>query len=227
MPNLLFKSVSAIIFLCINGFCFAQKADSSHTVYKPPINQEKIYIHYDKVNYLPGDTLRFKAYLFRGLIRSRASTNFYLELCNDKGTVITRVIAPIFESTASGSIVLPLDSNNTRLYCRAYTAAMLQNTDFIYTKELSVLNLKPTETASESLPATISFLPEAGDWVEGVPALMAFKVTDAYGLPIKAAGYISLNNDTITWFSTIHDGMGAFTILPRQGQKYSAVWTDD
>jgi hypothetical protein len=227
MPNLLVKLVSTIIFLCVSSFCFAQKADSLHIAYKPPVNQEKIYIHYDKVNYLPGDTLRFKAYLFTGTTRSRTSTNFYLELCNDKGTIISRVIAPILESTASGSVVLPVDSNYTRLYCRAYTAAMLQNTDFVYTKELSVLNLKPIEADGENLPAIISFLPEGGDWVEGVPSLMAFKVTDAFGLPIQATGYIKFNSDTITRFSTLHDGMGAFTILPHQGQKYTAVWTSD
>jgi len=227
MPNLFVKSVLAIIYLSVSGFCCAQKADLSHTTYKPSINQEKIYIHYDKVNYIPGDTLRFKAYLFTGTTRSRASTTFYLELCNNNGTILNRVIAPILESTASGSIVLPVDSNNTRLYCRAYTAAMLQNTHFIYIKELSVLNLKPIEDSNGNLPATISFLPEGGNWIEGVPSLMAFKVTDACGLPIKAAGYIKFNNDTITRFSTIHDGMGVFTILPRQGQKYTAIWTDD
>jgi hypothetical protein len=226
MTNLLSRSVFVIILLCVSKFCFSKKVDSLGLMYKHSITQEKIYIHYDKTNYILGDTLRFKAYLFTGPVRSKASTNFYLELINDNGAVISRITAPIFESTASGNIVLPVDSGSSHLYCRAYTASMLKDPGFIYFKELSVLNIKNADRVQEGAPFTISFLPEGGDWVDGLPSLMAFKVTDVHGLPVKASGCIKAQNDSIIAFATTHNGMGAFTILPHRGQKYIAVWTD-
>jgi hypothetical protein len=226
--NLLFVRLSfvATILFCSN-FCIAQNLDQivDNQLQKDP--QEKIYIHYDKSSYVTGDTVWFKAYLFSGSKRSRAGKNFYLELLDNNGKVLNRLTAPIFESTASGNIVLPTDTAIHAVYCRAYTEVMLKgDSSFIYMKQLSVLNLQKTAEVVNVTPPAIHFLPEGGDWVNGIPSLMAFKVTDANGMPVKAEGVIKSNGNTVTEFATTHDGMGAFTMLAQPNQSYTAVWKD-
>jgi hypothetical protein len=226
--NLLFVRLSfvATILFCSN-FCIAQSLDQivNNQLQKDP--QEKIYIHYDKSSYVTGDTVWFKAYLFSGSKRSRAGKNFYLELLDNNGKVLNRLTAPIFESTASGNIVLPTDTAIHAVYCRAYTEVMLKgDSSFIYMKQLSVINLQKTSEVVNVTPPAIHFLPEGGDWVNGIPSLMAFKVTDANGMPVKAEGVIKSNGNTVTEFATTHDGMGAFTMLAQPNQSYTAVWKD-
>jgi hypothetical protein len=226
--NLLFARLSFIVILLFcSNFCIAQSLDEvvNNQLQKDP--QEKIYIHYDKSSYVTGDTVWFKAYLFTGSKRSRAGKNFYLELLNDNGKVLNRLTAPIFESTASGNIVLPTDTAIHAVYCRAYTEVMLKgDSNFIYKKQLSVLNIQKTSEIATSTPPVIHFLPEGGDWVNSIPSLMAFKVTDANGMPVKAEGVIKNNGSTVTEFATTHDGMGAFTMLAQPNQVYNAVWKD-
>jgi hypothetical protein len=205
---------------CTN--CFSQQAGSP--VLKSG-NREKIYIHYDRATYALGDTVWFKAYLFTGSQPSKSSKSFYLELFDNKGKLLKRVTAPIFQSSASGSMVLPEDTSVRGLHCRAYTAGMLQgDTSFIYTKALSVTSFKKATASPVVNAAHIRFLPEGGYWVNGIPALMAFTVTDINGWPVNAAGYIKAGDKIITSFSTAHDGMGAFTIIPEEGAAYVAVW---
>lgn len=150
-----------------------------------------------------------------------------MELLDENGKLLNRLTAPIFESTASGNIVLPTDTTVHAIYCRAYTEAMLKSdSSFIYMKQLSVLNLEKVPQVNNATAPVIHFLPEGGDWVTGVPALMAFKVTDANGMPVKADGVIKSNGNTVTEFATTHDGMGAFTILAQPNQAYTATWKD-
>ncbi|RWY55779.1 hypothetical protein [Mucilaginibacter gilvus] len=221
----LFCFVIASLFA---NLCIAQTIDEmvNYQIQKNP--QEKIYIHYDKNSYVTGDTLRFKAYVFSGSKRSTAGKNFYLELLNDKGKVMSRVTAPVFESTASGNLVLPIDSVSSAFYCRAYTESMLRSdSSFIYTKALSVINMSKSQANVNAGSTRISFLPEGGDWVENVPGLIAFKVTDANGMPVNASGVIKSGNDVMADFATTHDGMGFFAMSPQPNQTYTAVWKDN
>jgi hypothetical protein len=226
--NLLFVRLSFVVTLLFcSNFCIAQSLDQivNNQLRKDP--QEKIYIHYDKNSYVTGDTVWFKAYLFTGSKRSRAGKNFYLELLDNNGKLVNRLTAPIFESTASGNIVLPTDTAIHAVYCRAYTEVMLKgDSSFIYMKQLSVINLQKTVEVVNATPPVIHFLPEGGDWINGIPSLMAFKVTDANGMPVKAEGTIKSNGNTVTEFATTHDGMGAFTMLAQPNQYYTAVWKD-
>jgi hypothetical protein len=228
MNQLLARLFCSVVTLLSANLCIAQTVDEmvNSQIQKNP--EEKIYIHYDKNSYVTGDTVRFKAYLFSGSKRSTAGKNFYLELLNDKGKVMSRVTAPVFESTASCNLVLPIDSVTSAFYCRAYTESMLRgDSSFIYTKALSVINLAKHAANVNSGSTKISFLPEGGDWVENVPGLIAFKVTDANGMPANASGVIKSGNEVMADFATTHDGMGYFAMSPQPNQTYTAVWKDN
>jgi|GEM_PF-4067379 len=191
-----------IIFAGI-GRCLGQMPDSILLRHENGVSPEKIYIHYDRDNYLLGDTVWFKAYLFTGSAKSK-SKNFYFELFDDKGKLLKRIIAPIFESTASGSLVIPDDDKITGLLCRAYTAAIL-NVDaaFVYSQQLPVINLKHETRSSTNNSASIRFLPEGGDLVNDIPSAVAFKITDLNGFPVEGSGKVMFKDSVVAAFSTI------------------------
>ncbi|MEO6315891.1 MAG: hypothetical protein ABIU63_17870 [Chitinophagaceae bacterium] len=216
--------------LLLTGFVSVQgqNIDSLLGIFKQADPQEKLYIHFDKNYYSPGETIWFKAYIFDGLERAAAPKNFFAELIDEGGNVLSRFTAPVGESSAAGSFGLSPTFSKSLIYFRAYTTAMLNgDTNFLYVKPLRILTSTKTARNKQPLAVSISFLPEGGDMIADVPAMLAFKATDANGLPVNAKGYIKgSDNARIGDFSSVHNGMGWFKLLPKPGQTYTAVWKD-
>ncbi len=206
----------------------AQNIDSLLNIFKQADPQEKIYIHFDKNYYNPGETIWFKAYIFDGLERAAAPKNFYAELVDEGGSIISRLTAPVGESSAAGSFSLAPNFSRSLIYFRAYTTAMLNgDTNFIYLKPIRILTHAKQVKNKAPLPVSISFLPEGGDMVADLPCTLAFKVADANGLPVNAKGYIKGKDGVkLGDFATVHNGMGWFKIEPKEAQVYTAVWKD-
>ena len=206
----------------------AQNIDSLLNIFKQADPQEKIYIHFDKNYYNPGETIWFKAYIFDGLERAPAPKNFYAELVDEGGSILSRFTAPVGESSAAGSFSLAPNFSRSLIYFRAYTTAMLNgDTNFIYLKPIRVLTNTKQLKSKAPLPVSINFLPEGGDMIAEIPCTLAFKATDINGLPVNAKGYIKgADGVKLGDFATVHNGMGWFKIEPKQGQAYTAVWKD-
>ena len=118
----------------------AQNIDSLLSIFKQADPQEKMYIHFDKNYYNPGETIWFKAYIFDGLERALTPRNFYAELVDEAGNVINHVTAPVGESSAAGSITLAPNFSKNLLYFKAYTYAMLNgDTNFLYVKPIKII----------------------------------------------------------------------------------------
>src|ERR1700741_996112 len=117
----------------------SQKIDAFLTGVSKDQPAEKIYIHYDKEYYVAGETVWFKAYLFWNGKPSGLSNNFYLQLINARGEIISNKKYPVKGATVNGDIALP-DSLPQGYYCiRALTPGMLNTgTDFFYSKNLFV-----------------------------------------------------------------------------------------
>jgi hypothetical protein len=232
MPKKVFTAVfiSIIFFGAINKSC-AQNMDSLISLQRMADPQEKIYVHFDKNYYNPGETIWFKAYLFAGLDPSQKSRNFYAELLDESGNIIDRKTAPIIASGASGSFDLSEKLNKPLLYFRAYTVGMLNSdTAFVFLKPISVIVPVVAVKASPKVitPSTINFLPEGGDWIAGLNNTMAFKVTGAKEMPVEASGFIKDNTgNKVADFRTMLNGMGQFAITPLPGNVYTAVWKDE
>lgn len=206
----------------------AQNIDSLLFLFKQADPQEKIYIHFDKSYYNPGETIWFKAYIFDGLERAANPRNFYAELIDEGGNVLSRFTSPVGESSSAGYFSLASNFSKSLIYFRAYTTAMLNgDTSFLYLKPIRVLipNIKQQKRPAPAV--NISFLPEGGDMVADLPAVLAFKCTDVNGVPVNAKGYIKSSDGAKTGdFATVHNGMGWFKLDPKAGLSYSAVWKD-
>ncbi len=205
----------------------AQTVDSVLKKLDNEYPQEKVYVHYDKSMYNPGETIWFKAYLFSANLPSMISKTLYAELIDDKGNVIERKVAPVIVSGAAAAFDLSPAYESSTVHIRVYTDWMMNfDTSFFYMKAIPVIQEKKTTT--KSTPKNfLQFFPEGGDLVDGVTSRLAFKATDAHGLPYNVSGTIlDSKNKTIISFTSSHDGMGYFSFTPSAKEKYRAVWKD-
>lgn len=147
---------------------------------------------------------------------------------------------------------IPLPSGYYEI--RAYTRAMLNwGTDVCFSRvfpvfdipkregDYSLLTMENHEKKQRDLienrirPKTkknnrlnVSFYPEGGDIVHGLPCRVGYKVTDKEGRSLTAHCQLQADGNSITETKTIHDGMGYFTFLPQKGVKYKLrVATDN
>ena len=220
-----------LLFFCLSTFNVikAQELDSVLQRYRTFDPQEKIFIHYDKNFYNPGETIWFKAYLTSGGLWSTVSKNFYAELLNDKGILLDKISAPIIYGGANSYLKIDSNYKSQKIFVRAYTVnSFNSDTNFIYTKALPVIQAayKPFD---RSLTKTIvNFLPEGGTLVEGIESNVAFKAFDnGEGLPVSISGTVKNSKGvTVAKIETLYDGMGRFALTPEENETYTAFWSE-
>ncbi len=217
--------VSFLIFFSINKINAQSPAEMLETwSLKSPI--EKTYLHFDRDNYLAGEVAWFKAYLLSEFLPDTISTNLFTELVDAKENPVAKKVFPIQFATARGQFELP-DSLPTGFYTvRAYTQTQLNHDNtFLFQKKLFVYGKKTNALVNNgNNEPKIEFFPEAGQFIQGEVNRIAFKITDANGDPLNANGFITTGkNDTVTNFSSYHDGMGYFNLFPAAGSTYYAV----
>ncbi|QEM12986.1 hypothetical protein [Mucilaginibacter rubeus] len=218
-----FRYVILVAF--ITNSCFAQNGNLKLSDLTAHQKNSKVYLHFDRDNYAPGDTAWFKAYLVEGGNTKWRSKNFYLEVYTGDGHMRQRITAPIFESTASGSIILPDTGGLKGVYCRAYTAQLLKETAGNgYITRIPVMYTGTHQATQDSTVANPHFLPEGGDWINGLPSLVAFSFTDNNDIPVNIKGVVKCDDKVLVNFETSHDGMGNMTMLPEAGKDYIAEW---
>ena len=207
----------------------AQHIDSLLSILDENYPQEKIHLHMDKLNYNPGETVWFKAYIIADNLASAISKTCYAELVDEKGSLLQRKVMPVLESGAASSFDLPDTLHGNKLFIRAYTSWMLNfDSTLFYLQPVHIIPLKSPVKRPPAVPSYIlTLFPEGGDMVENVASIVAFKATDQEGTPISVNGSITdEKGKVITPFSSVHDGMGYFSITPVAGEKYKAVWKD-
>ena len=236
-----FQLLLIIIFLVCSLPSKSQGFDSVLAKLNREYKQEKMYLHFDRSAYTPGETIWFKAYLFAGNYPSLVSKTVYAELLDAKGNVLERKSLPVIVSGAAGSFDIPFNLNSSNVYVRAYTKWMLNfDSSFLFTKAIPILNTKPVNNKSipssqKSIPTVttqpiffLQFFPEGGDIVQDVNSRVAFKSTDAKGMPVNISGVITDNGaKKIVSFASVHDGMGSFELRPQAGIVYKAEWKDN
>ena len=215
-----------IFFLFIVPRLHAQKFDSLLNILETQYPQERIYVHYDKSYYNPGETIWFKAYLFSGYLPSGISTTMYAELITDRGKMIDRKIMPVLNATAASGFDLPDSLKSSLVYIRVYTSWILNfDSSFIYLKAIHIIGPSIAVKRKKEHSYLLNFFPEGGDMVSGLESRVAFKATDEEGFPVKIKGdIVNSKGQRVVSFSDIHDGMGYFIMTPVASEKYKAVW---
>jgi hypothetical protein len=214
------------------GFCLPSIAqfpiDSSFRKYVNTAPQEKIHLHLDRNSYTAGETIFFKAYLWSAGSPAFISSNLYVDIYNDSGKLVKHTIWPIMAASARGNVDIPANYAFDRLHIKAYTQWMLNaGTDFLYQQSLPIVTSKSsTIPIAATNDITLQFFPEGGHWVYNLPANLAFKATFSNGLPATVQGNIeNQQGDSITNFSTWHNGMGTVVFTPEKAATYVAVFS--
>ena len=224
---LLISLTAVLSFYCVNS----QQPEQilSRWSEKNPI--EKVYLHIDRDDYVAGQTIWFKGYLYADFLLSDKSTTLFVELLNTSSDVIDRKVLPVFGGFARGQIQLP-DTLSGGLYVlRAYTATMLNHDpDFLYKKRVYVFNKNKNEPAATTDGKIIrmEFFPEGGNFVAGLSNSIAYKATNENGVPVPVSGVIKKENgEKVAEFSSYHDGMGFFDLMAEEKNNYYAVLNGD
>jgi hypothetical protein len=226
------RSLSALVVAVLAFYLptQAQGLDSTLAQYADKFQQEKVWLHYDKASYYPGETIWFKAYLMEGLIPAHETKTFYVDWVGDNGQVLYHSVSPVVDAVSNGQFEIPDDYNGNFIHVRAYTRWMLNfDTAFLYSKDIRVYSKNSSSKAPPKSAAapSLQFFPEGGDAIAGVNNRIAFIATDQWGIPVRVMGVIQNGQGAVVdSFRAVHDGMGSFFLLPQAGASYTAKWKD-
>ena len=193
---------------------------------------EKVYVHTDKPYYARGETLWFKAYITDAIVHRpyNVSKAMYVELINPLGQeVANKKLEVLGSGFAEGDFIIHPGYLSGTYQLRAYTDQMKRyNKDYFFKKEIDIhTGLSPDQTEAKAPDFDVQFFPEGGNLVYGIPSHLAFKAIDENGRPKAILGVIyDQDENEITHFETLHDGMGSFAFSPKKGQAYHAKITN-
>jgi hypothetical protein len=219
------KSFAFIIAASFLMSGFAQKPSEVINWNREHLPSQHIYVHFDKQAYVAGDTAWFKAYLYSNYAPSTASTNFFIELIDEKGNHISSKRLPVFEGTALGNFDLPANLREAVYVVRAYTKWSANiGPSFIFKKALPVFNPAMPLTMAASTKINFEFFPEGGSLVSGLPNNIAFRVKDERSVPVKIIADLmdSKNNKIGNFAKDQSEGIFSFTPLPKE-KYYAAI----
>ncbi len=225
------KTLHAVILVfLLTSRTNAQSIDSALAHFSSVVRFEKVYVHFDNTRYIPGQTIWYKAYLMAGLQPSLNSKNFYIDWYDDKGQLMKSTATPVIYSFSSGSFAVPETYNGRFIHAIAYTKWM-QNFDsscfYEQTFEIISAATKFEKKDLGLIEATAQFLPESGALLSNKLNVIAFKAISNLGKPENITGIIrNSKGDSVTSFTSVHNGMGKFQFIPFGHESYTAVWTD-
>ncbi|MDR1120349.1 MAG: hypothetical protein LBM08_05470 [Dysgonamonadaceae bacterium] len=206
--------------------------------------QEKVYLHFDNTGYFLGETIWFKAYVVNAddLLPDGFSRILHVELLTQEGERIATQKLKIENGQCHGDFRLEPDYRSGFYEVRAYTRSMLNfGEDCVFSRVFPVYKEPENEgdysqkSIKESFPfsrdlengrkkaekrkaVNIAFYPEGGNLIKGLPNRIAFHATDKNGENIDVDGVVlGVDGQESGTFSTLHQGMGVFSLLPEEG----------
>jgi hypothetical protein len=212
--------------------CYAQLPEQKLNQWAAQNPIEKIYFHFDRENYIAGQTIWFKGYLYSDFLPASKSTDLFVELLNGSSSIINRQAFPLISGFTRGQVELPDTLPAGTYILRAYTATMLNHDqDFIYKKKFFIVgknkkNAQPIVAEPQAI--RMEFFPEGGNFITGLSNSIAYKATNENGLPVFVNGAIkNEKGEKVGEFSSYHDGMGYFDLTAEEKNNYYAVLNND
>jgi hypothetical protein len=220
---------AVLIFFLSLSFAAAQNIEKNLEIYANNFTSERIYLHYDKSSYAPGETVWFKLYMMQTIFPAEDSKTVYIDWTDHNGKLLMHTISPVQDGTAFGQFKIPEDYKGNFLHVKAYTRWMLNfDSSFLYNKDIRILSDSISAQEKIVIKPELEFFPEGGDMIGAVNNKIAFKANDQYGRPVKINGEIkNSKGEVIDHLEVMHNGMGYFFLMPKPGDKYTAYWQDE
>ena len=200
-----------------------------------PESRELVYLQTDKGIYETGEDLWFKTYVMdaQSLALSDRSKTLFVEMLDTNDSIVWQEKYPVLSGIAGGHVYVDKDLKEGDYRIHAYTRFSFLNDTLrpVYPKKIRVvksITYKGTNSPQdEDRPvARLSFFPEGGDLIDGIPTKVAFKAWDGKGMPAEVKGVLQENGKEIARLETVHDGMGFVFMLPRKESSYKVVLSD-
>lgn len=207
--------------------------------------QQKVYLHTDKVCYQTGENIWIKAYLLNSITLQSdiISKEIFVELLDQEQRVAHTLILQNKNGLSEGDIYLKDSLIEGNYQLRAYTNWMRNfDHDYFFSKTIQIKNpgyenvvtksgLKDITDFNKTVKKNetdikVTFFPEGGNIVAGLSNKIAFKAENALGMPIDIKGTLIDNKGTKpVSFESVHDGMGTFRFLPQPDVSYKVQVT--
>ena len=205
--------------------------------------KEKVIVLTDKPFYAAGESIWLKAWCLDSLSNRfiYLSKNLFVDLVDDKDSVISQLLFNIPGRKTAGKMQLPASVREGYYWLRAYTVRMLKgDSGRIFVKPVYVVNPNkpnphalgayvssdvPLRQEDTALPR-IQFYPEGGSIISGTTANIAFRSVAADGYPVDISGYVTDPlHDTVARLKSVQ-GMGRFGFDAYNPRKYTVhiVW---
>lgn len=214
---------------------------------------EKVYLHIDNTRYNKGDKIWFKAYIVNatGNTATSISNTLYVELLNPGGELIERKTYKVEAGQAYGDFTIKHLPFYSGLYeLRAYTKYMLNfGEDNYFSRVIPILdnskqyndnNYKSLSKRVNSKynilrkhpkkkkELNLTFYPEGGCLIKGIPTRVAFEITNEVGHPLDIKGEVLTDDTTkIAELEVSHEGKGIFTYTPTDREAQAIVTYND
>jgi hypothetical protein len=222
-----------IIFCSSSAFSQLSSVDSAFTLQVKKyvsyygMDQELVYVQFNKQFYFPGEHIWFKAYVLNRSTREPSLTtrNLYVELFDAQEHLIRRKILLVESGSAWDDFYLGENLPAGTYSFRAYTSWSKNfGADNYFVQALNVQGKKEGTRRNES-SYDIKFFPEGGSLISGLPTTVAFKITDKNGYGISLQGMVTQNGNAIRMIRSNDMGMGAFSIVVKAGEENMANFT--
>jgi hypothetical protein len=224
----LYAALVILISIVTNSGVRAQKPEAILDSINAGRKPEKIFTHFDKAYYSPGETIWFKSYFIVDGFPGTYSSVAKVELINPNGTVIQSQLLPVMVGAAAGNLKIPDSVAYGTYFFRLYSQHMISTGyDNSYYQQLFIY--PDAGFLNHNSPVTdirISFHPEGGFLVAEEQNNVAFFATDQDGRPVNINGVIKDQKENeVARIATTVNGMGKFEFKPLTQSVYTLNFT--
>ena len=222
----------ALFFSTITAFA-QSKLETALKNLESNYAQEKVYLLFDKEDYIAGDNIWFKAYTLNGYKPSRISTNLIVELYDKEKKLLDRKLVPIVNGESEGTLNTKVENEEGIYFVRAYTTYMTFFPEvFQYINQLKIYN--PTSklkiVPNKDLKWQAKAVAEGGNFIQNQTTKFAVRLQSDGELPKKWSGFVfEKNNPTakITNFDNLDENVATFSLRAEEGKSYQVHIIDE
>ncbi|WP_312418417.1 hypothetical protein [Epilithonimonas sp.] len=227
---------SFIFFLYVVGmmqFKAQDKIDKAVQNLEQNYIQEKVYVLLDKDNYVVGDNIYFKSFVFNGYSRSTISSTLFVELYDHSKNLVDKRTIALKNGEGDGSFTLTEALKEDVYYLRAYTTWMANfPEEFNFMKQVPIYNPNSEQklTLTKNTKWTANAFPESGTFIENIMTKFAVRVYSEGIPPESWSGYVvdsEKPNEKLTTFKGLDKNVGIFTMTPKFGKTYKVIVEDN
>ncbi len=190
--------------------------------------KELIVLQTDKPIYQAGTEIWFRAYSIssNGSPVESKDKVIYVELANDKDSVVERVLLDKAALQYNGSVAIQTDLKEGFYQLRAYTKTILQRSPadmFVSSVYIMSDGSNEVKNLQTSIEPIFKFYPEGENVMNGVPSAIVFTATDNDGRPLDVSGSVKDNfKNEVATFSG--NGIGKIVFEPYSKDRTYKVY---